>query len=119
MSMDWKDALSQLKDAMPEPADTNPTDETDGTDVQPEVNMAKKSKGKLNISLEKKGRGGKMATIIYGFAETVSDDEIDDLARTLKQKLGIGGSSRDGEILLQGDCRVKASELLRGFGYKI
>jgi len=105
---DWKDALSQLREGLPE-------GDVDSMPIpgQPEQNKGKKEK--LNISLEKKGRGGKTATIIYGF--TSDDDEIAGVAKILKQKLGIGGSSRGGEILLQGDVREKVKPLLKSLGY--
>ncbi len=60
--------------------------------------------------MERKGRGGKTATIIEGFPGT--DDELKALATRLKQQLGVGGSARDGEILIQGDCRTRLRELL-------
>ncbi len=74
-----------------------------------------KKKEKLNVSMEKKGRGGKTATIIYGF--TSDDEEIASVAAVLKRRLGIGGSSRGGEILLQGDVREKVKPVLREMGY--
>ena len=105
--LDWKDALSQIKGDLPE------------GDPLPEKNLpeptGKRKKEKLNISLERKGRGGKTATIIYGF--TVDDREVADVAASLKKSLGIGGSSRGGEILLQGDVRDKVKPLLKSMGY--
>lgn len=60
--------------------------------------------------MERKGRGGKTATIIEGFPG--SDSELKALATRLKQQLGVGGSARGGEILIQGDCRQRLRELL-------
>lgn len=60
--------------------------------------------------MERKGRGGKTATIIEGFTGT--DDELKALATRLKQQLGVGGSARGGEILIQGDCRQRLREIL-------
>lgn len=70
----------------------------------------------LEVLLEKKGRGGKTAVIICGFVGEESD--LKDLAKTLKAKCGVGGSTRDGEILIQGDVRDKVMDLLKGMGYK-
>lgn len=74
-------------------------------------------KGKLAIFVEKKGRGGKTATIITGF--TCEQQELLDLASRLKNALGCGGSARDGEILVQGERREDVARFLRGQGYKI
>jgi translation initiation factor 1 len=70
---------------------------------------------RLDIILERKGRAGKVATIVSGF--TLSDDELQALATRLKSKLGTGGSARGGEILVQGDRRTRLQELLSAEGF--
>lgn len=71
----------------------------------------------LVVSIERKGRGGKTATIVSGFA--LADEEVADIASTLKTKLGTGGSARGGEILVQGDRRGDVARLLRGMGHRV
>jgi putative translation initiation factor SUI1 len=69
----------------------------------------------LCVRIEKKGRGGKTATLVSGFVGTSAD--LADLGRTLKSKCGVGGSVKDGEILVQGDFRERVVSLLRSLGY--
>lgn len=71
----------------------------------------------LHVLMERKGRAGKVATIIEGFRLT--DEEVAEIASQLKKRLGIGGSSRGGEILLQGDRRREAAEILRAMGHTV
>lgn len=75
------------------------------------------AKDRLRVVIEKKGRKGKVATIVEGF--TVSDEEVAEVAAMLKKKLGVGGSSRGGEILIQGDLADKVRALLRAEGYRL
>lgn len=68
----------------------------------------------LRIWLER-GKGGKESTVIKGF--TGSDDELSDLAKTIKNKCAAGGSAKDGIIIVQGDHRDKVLKLLQDAGY--
>lgn len=111
MATDWKDALRALGGELPQEEASDDT-----APEEPAAPTARK-KTKLSISMERKGRKGKTATIIYGFE--CGDEELEEIARTLKTKIGTGGSARGGEILLQGEWRDRAAELLRELGFRL
>lgn len=74
------------------------------------------SKQNLRVLLDKSGRAGKQVTLVTGFVGR--DEDIDTLARHLKAKCGVGGSVKDGEIIIQGDHRDKIVAILVKDGYK-
>lgn len=70
----------------------------------------------LICKFEKKGRNGKPVTLIEGFEG--SDDELKKISKKIKTTLGIGGSEKDGLIVIQGDNRDKIMNILKEMGYK-
>ena len=75
------------------------------------------NKQDIRVWRDSKSRAGKTATLVKGFVGT--DDDLKDLAKMLKNKCGVGGTSKDGEIIIQGDFRDKIHDILKAAGYGV
>ncbi len=72
---------------------------------------------KLIVRIEKKDRGGKTVTLVENFIGKTAD--LETLGKLLKSKSGVGGTVKEGVILLQGDFRKRVAEILAGQGFKV
>lgn len=107
MENDWKKRLGVVYS-------TNPDFSYETADEAAEETLPKE-KQKLIVGIDRRNRGGKQVTLVTGFRG--SDEDLKELGRTLKVKLGVGGSAKDGEITVQGDFRDKVTALLKEMGY--
>jgi translation initiation factor 1 len=71
----------------------------------------------LKVQLDASGRAGKQVTLVAGFVGQTAD--LEQLTKLVKSKCGVGGSAKEGIILIQGDMRVKIVDLLVKEGYKV
>jgi len=109
MAKDWKDRLGTVYS-------TNPDFNYDETEGEEQETLSPQQQ-KLYVSLDKRNRKGKAVSLIEGFIGT--EDDLKNLGKILKSKCGVGGSVKDGEILIQGDFRNKIVELLENEGYQV
>ncbi|MDD2576521.1 MAG: translation initiation factor [Bacteroidales bacterium] len=95
---------------------TNPSFQYE-TNEQEQTETLSPNLQNLKVQLDRKQRAGKQVTLITGFVG--SEEDLINLSKVLKTKCGVGGSAKDGEIILQGDFRDKVIALLTQEGYKV
>ncbi|WP_273165269.1 translation initiation factor [Bacteroides fluxus] len=104
---DWKERLNVVYS-------TNPDYNYEMEDDEEQTTLPA-AQQRLRVQLDRKNRGGKVVTLITGFVGT--DSDMKELGKLLKSKCGVGGSAKDGEIIVQGDFKQKVLELLKKEGY--
>ena len=89
------------------------------TDKKDIINPIEEEFEKLHFELHfsKKGRSGKIVTIVRGI--DIDKDTLEDISKKLKRKLSVGGSIKDGEIIIQGNNRDKIKEILLKMGHSV
>ena len=92
---------------------TNPDYSYD--DENEEIETLENNQQKLKVLIDRKQRKGKSVTLVTGFIG--DDNDLKDLAKTLKAKCGVGGAVKNDEILIQGEFKEKIFELLIKMGY--
>ena len=109
MDSDWKKRLGVVYST-----DPDFSYEKDDMEAEPTLPPGEQN---LYLSLDRKNRKGKSVTVLEGFAG--SQEDLRDLGKELKSKCGVGGTVKDGLIMIQGDFRDRILDLLRDRGYKV
>ncbi|MCQ2294235.1 MAG: translation initiation factor [Bacteroidales bacterium] len=94
---------------------TNPDFQYQYEDEDPIIDTLPPQQQKLRVRMERSGRGGKTVTVVDNFVGTPDDMSL--LGKALKSKCGVGGSAKDGQIIIQGDFRDRVITLLKEMGY--
>lgn len=105
----WKDRLNVVYSTNPD-FQYQQSEETQHETLPPQ-------KQNLIVAIERKNRGGKTVTLVKGFVG--SDDDLAELGKKIKTKCGVGGSAKDGEIIIQGEFKIRIADLLKEWGYKV
>ena len=76
-----------------------------------------KNRGRVDITREKAGRGGRTVTVVSGFVG-IGLPEKEALAKKLQKACGVGGTVKEGRIEIQGDKRDEAARILLDAGFR-
>lgn len=106
---DWKSRLNIVYSTNPDFTYQNAHDDEPAT-LPPQQQ-------RLHVQLERRNRGGKAVTLVSGFVG--GENDLKELGKTLKTKCGVGGSAKDGNIIIQGELVDKVKALLISLGYKV
>lgn len=109
MAKDWKERLGVVYSTNPD-FDYAKEEDSEQETLAP-------GQQDLRVSLDKKNRKGKAVTLVTGFVG--QEDDLKALGKLLKSKCGVGGSTKDGEIMIQGDFRDQVMQILQKEGYKV
>jgi len=109
MAGDWKDRLGMVYS-------TNPDFKFESKSAG-EAQTLPTQKQNLRVQLDRKKRAGKSVTLVTGFVGTETD--LNAIGKMLKTKCGVGGTVKDGEILIQGDFVLRVIDILIKEGYKV
>ena len=104
---DWKKRLGVVYSTDPSFAYTEASVE--------EAETLAPARQRLIVAIDRRQRAGKQVTLVKGFVG--SEEDLRSLGKTLKTRLGVGGTAKDGEITIQGDLRDKVTALLQSLGY--
>ena len=94
---------------------TNPDFSYEGETAPVEAVTPEPARQRLTVRIDRHGRGGKQVTLVSGFRGR--EEDLRELGRTLRTRCGVGGSVKDGEIVIQGDFRDRVTALLGEMGY--
>lgn len=104
---DWKQRLGMVYS-------TNPDFQFEVSQKEEPATLPKHEQ-RLRVRVERKGRNGKIVTLVTGFMGT--DNDLKALGKYIKTHLSTGGTAKDGEIVIQGEVRSKIVQLLLNAGY--
>lgn len=105
----WKDRLSVVYSTNPD-FKYQQKDELEKETLPP-------AKQNLIVTKDKKNRGGKTVTLVKGFIG--GEEDLAELGKKIKTKCGVGGSTKEGEIIIQGEFKTRIADLLKEWGYRV